>query len=94
MYMNNVKELLQRLKDGAIELENIKSDFYLKNQVIKSIDDMIFISNTYIKLLDNFVKSEKKESDITSDEKEKIKIMSEHYKLVKKVVYDFSKAWL
>ncbi len=92
MYMNNVKELLQRLKDGAIELENIKSDFYLKNQVIKSIDDMIFISNTYIKLLDNFVKSEKKESDITSDEKEKIKIMSEHYKLVKKVIYDFSKA--
>lgn len=92
--MEKTNELLDRLKKGVSGLEDIKNDFILQNSGLKSVDDLIYISNVYIKLLTNFVNSGKTDDQISSDEKNKIKIISEHYKAVKKVVEDFSKIWI
>lgn len=89
--MEKTSELLDRLKKGVSGLEDIKNDFILQNSGLKSVDDLIYISNVYIKLLTNFVNSGKTDEQISNDEKNKIKIISEHYKAVKKVIEDFSK---
>jgi len=84
-YLVKVKELCDQLQKTIPELTTIQANFILTSTGQQALFETITITEFYINVLTQYLDSTK-EQEITGKDKEKIKIIHEHYKENLKII--------
>jgi hypothetical protein len=90
-YIEKTRELAFRLEQNNMKINGIQSEFILSEKAKKTIVEVLEVGNIYVQILNNFVATVRSDSDITTDDKEKIRLINEHYKSTKNILesYEF-----
>lgn len=90
-YIERTRELANRLEQNNIKINGIQSEYILSDKAKKAIGDILEVGNVYVQILHEVVSTVHNDSELTSADKEKIKLISEHYKSTKNILesYEF-----
>lgn len=86
-YLINVEKLRTRLNESNIKFQKILVQYpSLQKKQVKSIEDIISVSGTYVKALNTFLNDKTSDNDITNEEKSKLQQISDYYKGMERIL--------
>jgi len=90
-YIEKTRELAIRLEQNNSKINGIQSEYILSDKAKKAIVEILEVGNIYVQVLYDVVNTVRKDEDLTKEDKEKIKLISEHYKSTKNILesYEF-----
>lgn len=90
-YIERTKQLASRLEQNNIKINGIQSDYILSDKAKKAIGEILEVGNIYVQVLYDVVSTVRNDDDLTVEDKEKIKLINEHYKSTKTILesYEF-----
>lgn len=90
-YIERTKQLASRLEQNNIKINGIQSEYILSDKAKKAICEILEVGNIYVQVLYDVVSTVRNDDDLTVEDKEKIKLINEHYKSTKTILesYEF-----
>lgn len=90
-YIERTRELANRLEQNNMKINGIQSDYILSDKAKKAIVEILEVGNIYVQVLHEVVSTVHNDDELTLEDKEKIKLISEHYKSTKNILesYEF-----
>lgn len=90
-YIEKTRELALRLEQNNSKINGIQSEYILSDKAKKAILEILEVGNIYVQVLYDVVNTVRNDADLTKEDKEKIKLISEHYKSTKNILesYEF-----
>lgn len=90
-YIERTKQLASRLEQNNIKINGIQSEYILSDKAKKAIVEILEVGNIYVQVLYDVVSTVRSDDDLTVEDKEKIKLINEHYKSTKNILesYEF-----
>lgn len=90
-YIERTKQLAIRLEQNNIKINGIQSEYILSDKAKKAIVEILEVGNVYVQVLYDVVSTVRNDDDLTVEDKEKIKLINEHYKSTKNILesYEF-----
>ncbi len=90
-YIEKTRELAIRLEQNNTKINGIQSEYILSDKAKKAILEILEVGNIYVQVLYDVVNTVRNDADLTIEDKEKIKLISEHYKSTKNILesYEF-----
>jgi hypothetical protein len=90
-YIERTKQLASRLEQNNIKINGIQSEYILSDKAKKAIVEILEVGNIYVQVLYDVVRTVRSDDDLTVEDKEKIKLINEHYKSTKNILesYEF-----
>lgn len=90
-YIEKTRELAIRLEQNNSKINGIQSEYILSDKAKKAIVEILEVGNIYVQVLYDVVNTVRNDADLTTEDKEKIKLINEHYKSTKNILesYEF-----